>query len=122
MDLIPKKRKQKETSPPLGNQVAVGDPNLGSRLEHAIDMRAQQRQQQVLNEQTPIKERIERDHSDKESDKGSSSVDGNSTLKNAKGSGSNSINLSPFSILKENPEGTEQNGVTYQMSLQKVMM
>ncbi len=71
MDPTPKRRKQKEASPPLSNQVAAEDPNLGSRLEHAIDMRAQQRQQQVLNEQTPIKERIERDPSDKESDKGS---------------------------------------------------
>jgi hypothetical protein len=106
MDPTPKKRKQKETSPPLNDQVTAGDPNLGSRLQHAIDMRAQQRQQQVLNEQTPIKEHSERDPSDKESDKGSSSVDGNSAQESAKGSDSNLSILSPSSIVRENPEGT----------------
>ena len=74
MDPTPRRRKQKETSPPLNDQVAAGNPNLGSLLEHAVDNRHQQVQQQVLSEQTPIKERIERDSSDKESDKGSSSV------------------------------------------------
>jgi hypothetical protein len=86
--------------------VAVGDPNLGSRLEHAVEIRSQQVQQQVRDEQTPVKERIERDHPDKESAKGSSSVDGNSALESAKGSGSYPIDLSPSSIVKDNPEGT----------------
>jgi hypothetical protein len=112
MDPTPRKKKQKETSPPLGNQVAAGDPNLGSRLEHAVENRSQQAQQQVRSEQTPIKERIERNHSDKESDEGSSSVEGNSALDSAKGSGSSPthyvLDLPPFSTLKENPEGTEQ--------------
>jgi hypothetical protein len=111
MDPTPKKRKQKEameTSPPLNDQVAAGNPNLGSLLEHAVENRHQQVQQQALSEQTTTKERIERDSSDKESDKGSSSVGDNSALESAKGSGSNSDNLSPFSILQENPVGTEQ--------------
>ncbi len=108
MEPPPRKRKQKRTSPPLSDQAAEGNPNLGSLLEHAVESRHQQVQKQVLSEQTPIKERIERDSSDKESDKGSSSVDGNSALESAKGSGSNSDNLSPFSILQENPVGTEQ--------------
>jgi hypothetical protein len=108
LDFIPppRKKKQKETSPPLGNQVAAGDPNLGSRLEHAIEMRAQQVQQQVLKEQTPVKEHIECDHPDEESAQGSSSVDGNSAQESAKGSGSNPIVLSPSSTVKENPEVT----------------
>ncbi len=97
-----------ETSPPLNDQVATGNPNLGSLLEHAVENRHQQVQQQVLSEQTPIKERIERDSSDKESDKGSSSVGGISALESAKGSGSNPNDLPPFSILQENPVGTEQ--------------
>jgi len=97
-----------ETSPPLNDQVAAGNPNLGSLLEHAVDNRHQQVQQQVLSEQTPIKERIGRDSSDKESDKGSSSVGGKSALESAKGSGSETNVQSPFSILQENPEGTVQ--------------
>jgi hypothetical protein len=109
MDPTSRKRKQKdamETSPPLNDHVAAGNPNLGSLLEHAVDNRRQQVQQQVLSEQTPTKERIERESSDKESDKGSSSVGGNSALESPKGSGSNSDNLSSFSILQENPKGT----------------
>ncbi len=97
-----------ETSPPLNDQVAAGNPNLGSLLEHAVENRHQQVQQQVLSEQTPTKERIERDSSDKESDKGSSSVVGSSALESAKSSGSNPNVLPPFSTLQENPEGTEQ--------------
>ena len=108
MDPAPRRRKQKETSPPLNDQVAAGNPNLGSLLEHAVESRHQQVQQQVLSEQTPTKERIERDSSDKESDKGSSSVGDDSALESAKGSGFNSNNLSSSSILQENPEGTEQ--------------
>jgi hypothetical protein len=61
-----------------------------------------------LNMLSKVDISIERDSSDKESDKGSSSVGGNSALESAKGSGSNSDNLSPFSILQENPVGTEQ--------------
>ncbi len=110
-----------ETSPPLSDQVAAGNHNLGSLLEHAVESRHQQVQQQVLSEQTPIKERIERDSSDKESDKGSSSVGDNTALESAKGSGSNSDNLSSFSILQENPVGLNKSGVIYQTSLQKVI-
>ncbi len=46
--------------------------------------------------------------SDKESDKGSSSDGDSSALESAKGSGSNSNDLPPFSTLQDNPEGTEQ--------------
>ncbi len=92
----------------MRDQVVAGDPNLGSHLEHAVDMIAQQRRQQVLSEQTPIKERLESDFPDKESDKGSSSVDGISALESDKGSGLNLSVLSSFSILKENSVGTEQ--------------
>jgi hypothetical protein len=108
LDPPPKKRKQKDPPPPLDGHVA-GDPNLGSRLEHAIEVRAQQVQQQVRDEQTPVKERIEHNHSDIESAKGSSSADDDSALESAKGSGSNPIiDLSPVSIVKENPKGTVQ--------------
>jgi hypothetical protein len=55
---------------------ASGDPiNLGIRLEDAVETRAQQSQNRVRDEQTPVKERFERPHSAKESPDSSSAAD-----------------------------------------------
>jgi hypothetical protein len=69
LDLDPprKSRKQKE---PLNKEDSSQpslhgpcDPNLGIRLEDAVEMRAQQAQNRVRNEQTPLKECIDRSDS-----------------------------------------------------------
>jgi hypothetical protein len=66
LDLDPprKRRKQEELlnkeDSPSASLHASGDPNLGIRLEDAVEMRAQQSQNRVRDEQTPVKERFER--------------------------------------------------------------
>jgi hypothetical protein len=52
-----------------------GDPHLGSHLENAIEVRAQQVQNRVRNEQIPLKERFDRPHSVKEDPDSSSAAD-----------------------------------------------
>jgi hypothetical protein len=52
-----------------------GDSNLGSRLEDAIERRAQQAQNRVRDEQTSLKGRFNRPHSAKESPDSSSAID-----------------------------------------------
>jgi hypothetical protein len=74
-----KKRKQKE---PLNKEDSSQpslhgpcDPNLGIRLEDAVETRAQQAQNRARNEQTPLKERIDRSNSAIEGQDSSSAVD-----------------------------------------------
>jgi hypothetical protein len=76
-----KRRKQKETSETSNKEASLppslhvpGDPNLGSHLKNAIEVRAQQVQNRVHNEQTLLKERIDRLHSAKESPVSSSAA------------------------------------------------
>jgi hypothetical protein len=81
LDLDPprKKRKQKE---PLNKEDSSQpslhgpcDPNLGIRLEDAVETRAQQAQNRARNEQTPLKERIDRSDSAIEGQDSSSAAD-----------------------------------------------
>ncbi len=74
-----KRRKQKE---PLNKEDssqpslhAPCDPNLGTRLEDAVETRAQQAQNRAHNEQTPLKERIDRSDSAIERQDSSSAAD-----------------------------------------------
>jgi hypothetical protein len=75
----PKKRRTKE--PASSTEEQHFDPNLGSRLEHAVD----DRHRQIMSAQAPLKERIE-----DESAKGAGndeSTNGSANEENAKGSG-----------------------------------
>jgi hypothetical protein len=81
LDLDPprKRRKQKE---PLNKEGSSQpslhgpcDPNLGIRLEDAVEKRAQQAQNRARSEQTPLKERIDRSDSAIESPDSSSAAD-----------------------------------------------
>jgi hypothetical protein len=109
LDPPPKRRKQKkpsskeDSSPPSWH--ASGDPNLGSRLKDAIDRRAQQAQNRVLDEQTPLKERIDRPHSAKESSDSSSAAD-DSISKD----GPVSFSAVDDSIAKESPDSSSACG------------
>jgi hypothetical protein len=63
LDPPPKRRKQRSLSnkedSPSASLHASGDPNLGIRLDDAVETRAQQSQNRVRDEQTPVKESFE---------------------------------------------------------------
>jgi hypothetical protein len=82
-----------------------GDPNLGSRLEDAIERRAQQAQNRVRDEQTPLKERIDRPHSAKESQDSSSAADDSISKE-----GPVSSSALDDSIAKESPDSSSACG------------
>ncbi len=109
LDLDPprKRRKQKELSNKEDSSPASlhasGDPNLGIRLENAVETRAQQTQNRVRNEQTPLRERFERPHSAKESPDSSSASAADDLIAKE---GPDSSSAADDSITEEGPDSS----------------
>jgi hypothetical protein len=109
LDPSPKRRKQKEpsskeySSPPSLH--VSGDPNFGSRLEVAIEVRAQQAQNRARDEQRPVKERIDRPHSAKEGPDSSSAADDSISKESP-----DSSSAADDSIAKEGPDSSSVGG------------
>ncbi len=116
LDTPPKRRKQRGLSnkedSPSASLHASGDPNLGIRLEDAVETRAQQSQNRVRDEQTPVKERFELPHSAKESPDSSSAADDLITKE-----GPDSSSAADDSITKEGPDSSSVGGDNTETSL-----